>query len=421
MGQVRRRRFFILLLLIYMAAVVWFTVLNRPMSYYASKPELFWSYKEWFSGNGRIGREILGNIAMFVPFGFFLAELFPRRYRTLLVLLSAAAFSLCIELLQLVLLRGFFEWDDLVSNTGGALIGLSLMTAVERLKPEKTASTIKTIIACMFAAVCICVFLAGQLSAATKIINLPRAFCCQINEAAFEGEQLTLRGFAFRYEYPMPGLSLILRSTETGEKIRIAVVEKTAMEAVNDYFRCEYDYTDTGFTARGRADPNTEYEVLVKWPWMIALPTGIYIKGQDIHYAAEKDFAAPELSEPFVTKGVLRAYRPDAHCWVYQYEGALYWIADQGFAFEENGKTFIQYQLRTTQIEKLPEKRLKNKKYWDNIGGYFEKLELEGNYGKYRVMKRELPDAYAVTSVTTGYYKNGIWIWKSCFRPIYSL
>ena len=421
MGQVRRRRFFIILLLIYMAAVIWFTVLNRPTSYYAAKPQLFWSYKEWLSGNSRIGREILGNIAMFVPYGFFLAGLLPRGKRVPILLASAAVFSLFIEFMQLYYRRGTFEWDDLVSNTGGAMIGCLLMAAIERLKPEQSASTIKMIVGVLFAAVSVGVLLYDQADAALQKGNIPRVFCCQIDEAAFDGDQLTLRGFAFRCERPEAGCSLILRSTRTGESIKLTTVEKTARESVNNYFRCEYDYTNTGFTARGKADPDVEYEVLIKWPWMATLPTGIYIKGQDIHYAEEKDFAAPELSEPFVTEGTLRLYRPDFHCWVYQYEGALYWIADRDFAFEDDGETYIQYQLWTTQIEKLPEKRLNNNHLWDNIGGNFEKYELAGDYGPYRVMKRDIPTAYAVTSVVTGYYKNGAWIWKHYFRPIYPL
>jgi hypothetical protein len=74
----------------------------------------------------------------------------------------------------------------------------------------------------------------------------------------------------------------------------------------------------------------------------------------------------------------------------------------------------------TTQIQNLPEKRLAHHNYWDNIGGFFEDYELEGDFGDYRVMKREIPTAYSVTSIVTGYYKNGEWIWKNYFRPIYS-
>ena len=36
-------------------------------------PELFWSYAAWAQGKPGHGREILLNIALFVPLGYFLA------------------------------------------------------------------------------------------------------------------------------------------------------------------------------------------------------------------------------------------------------------------------------------------------------------------------------------------------------------
>ena len=420
MRHTQRRRIFILLFLIYMAAVVWFTLLKRTTSYYAARPELFWSYKIWLTGSGRMGLQIFANIAMFVPFGFFLAGLLPRRRRALLVPVFAALFSLSIETLQLSLLRGVFEWDDMISNTTGALLGLGLMAAVEKIRPERRASDARMLIGVLFAAASVGVFLFGQRVYSIQEGNLPRVFCCQVDAAAVEDGELTLRGFAFYYERPKAAISLLLRNPESGETIRLAAV-RTASEAVDRYFACAHDYAETGFTARGKADPGTEYELFIKLPLAAAQPTGIWIEGEEIRYAPKEGFAAPALAAPFVTDGTLRAYHPEAHCWVYQYEGALYWIADQDYAFEEDGSTYIQYQLWTTQVEKLPEKRLKKNHRWDNIGSYFERYELDGDFGPYRVMRRELPTAYAVTSVATGMTKDGAWIWKSYFRPIYRL
>ena len=137
---------------------------------------------------------------------------------------------------------------------------------------------------------------------------------------------------------------------------------------------------------------------------------------------SETEFAKPiggaDLDE-IMNNGVLRVYRPDYQCWVYQVGWSLYWIVDKDFHFEDDGSTYIQYQMWTTQIQNLPEKRLAHHNYWDNIGGYFEEHELEGDFGDYRVMKREIPTVYSVTSIVTGYYKNGEWIWKNYFRPIY--
>ena len=92
----------------------------------------------------------------------------------------------------------------------------------------------------------------------------------------------------------------------------------------------------------------------------------------------------------------------------------------QHFRSTHSGKQIRPHSQTLIQIQNLPEKRLAHQNYWDNIGGYFEDYELEGDFGDYRVMKREIPTAYSVTSIVTGYYKNGEWIWKNYFRPIYS-
>ena len=87
------------------------------------------------SGQGPV--ETLSNIAVFVPFGFFLGEWLASSNRTGswrrigLVTLAAFGLSLCIECLQLVLHVGFFEVTDLVMNTVGGVVG-ALMSAVMR-------------------------------------------------------------------------------------------------------------------------------------------------------------------------------------------------------------------------------------------------------------------------------------------------
>ena len=150
----------------------------------------------------------------------------------------------------------------------------------------------------------------------------------------------------------------------------------------------------------------------------------MYVCADGIHYSPNESFIAPEIEgapglKEIVEEGTLRVYRPDYHCWVYQVGNALYWIVDQEFNFEDDGTTYIQYQLYTTQKDKLPQKRIENGWFWDNIGGHFEDYELQGDFGEYRVMKRELPKEYSITSIVTGYYKNSEWIWKNYFRPIY--
>ena len=64
-----------------------------------------------------------GNIAMFVPLGFFLRALFPR-YRSFLRCMGTVAVIMSVvELCQLFTLRGFCEVDDVMLNVLGAAVG----------------------------------------------------------------------------------------------------------------------------------------------------------------------------------------------------------------------------------------------------------------------------------------------------------
>ena len=76
---------------------------------------------EWFGYNKL---EFSANIAMFVPIGFLITLLLPARVWWLALLISPA-FSVAIELTQLVALSSRFATvTDVVSNSLGALIGI---------------------------------------------------------------------------------------------------------------------------------------------------------------------------------------------------------------------------------------------------------------------------------------------------------
>ncbi len=411
--------------LFYLFTVLWFTVLSRSKTISVVHLDLFWSYREWFARNGRMGRQILGNIAMFIPFGFLGTALIsgkarkgtrPERKTFAVIALCALAFSGVIEGLQLALSRGTFEFDDLFSNTLGGVIGYVIFKATGRWK----WLTMITAIACT--AVCGAVLVKGGELFHFDPPGSPKNYCFQAETVENRNGDLLLTGVAFRYNHPEWTGTIVLQETETKEQI-VLETQQTARPEVNEYFLCEQDYTMSGFRATGKADPEKEYEILVRFPLSGLLNTGTYITGDRIHYVPDAEFRAPEAAgtdlEAIIRDGTLRVFRPDYHCWVYQVEQKLYWIAEEGFTFEEDGTTLIQYHLYTTQKDKLPEKRLKYHNYWDNISGHFEKYELKGDFGPYRVSCRKIPDEYSITSIMTGYYKNGKWIWGEYFRPIY--
>ncbi len=86
--------------------------------------------------------EMLANVAVFVPFGFFLSEFLSttRRYSARRqigrVALAAFVLSLCIESLQLIFRLGVFEITDLVLNTLGGFVGALMSVGVRKVVGE---------------------------------------------------------------------------------------------------------------------------------------------------------------------------------------------------------------------------------------------------------------------------------------------
>lgn len=123
---------------LYYYMVLLSTVFTRPK--YAKRNyelELFWSYKKAFAGDRGLALEIVLNIILFMPLGFLIAyvmssaeaKLGRRKYRRIVMpslILLGAICSAIIEVLQLLLCRGLFEWDDIWDNTLGFAIGVWL-------------------------------------------------------------------------------------------------------------------------------------------------------------------------------------------------------------------------------------------------------------------------------------------------------
>ena len=95
---------------------------------------LFASYREaWAEFAARDWRNLILNILMFVPFGFLLPmgirkmRVFWRTY------LCGFIVTLGIEVIQLASGKGIFEWDDILNNTVGTMIGYGIFAIVYAL------------------------------------------------------------------------------------------------------------------------------------------------------------------------------------------------------------------------------------------------------------------------------------------------
>ena len=120
-------------LLTFLAIVFASTVFTRTPGTRQYQLELFWSWKE-ILGIGKCGRlgstidggllqENLLNILLLLPAGILLPGVFNREMKWWQGLLFGVMISSAIELCQLVLCRGLFEFDDIIHNSLGCMLG----------------------------------------------------------------------------------------------------------------------------------------------------------------------------------------------------------------------------------------------------------------------------------------------------------
>lgn len=108
------------LLVAYLYIVFGITILSRSESgTRGASFELFRTFRNTFSAR----KQIYENVLMFVPYAvllYGLAKLFRRWW---IALLMGAGSSLLIEVTQWVTRTGYFEVDDILTNTVGMTIG----------------------------------------------------------------------------------------------------------------------------------------------------------------------------------------------------------------------------------------------------------------------------------------------------------
>jgi len=89
-------------------------------------------------------REVIGNVALFVPFGLFLPAAARTCRRTWVTLSAAAGLSVLIEIVQGLLPSHATDVDDVILNTTGAALGFLAFSLVawmvkRRMAPEERA------------------------------------------------------------------------------------------------------------------------------------------------------------------------------------------------------------------------------------------------------------------------------------------
>lgn len=127
---VARQAAYIFLLVLYLYIVIGITILSRSESgTWGASFEVFRTFRNTFYAR----KQIYENIIMFVPYAMLLYGL-AERFRSLWrMLLIGAGSSLLIEVTQWLTRTGYFEVDDILTNTIGMLLGYLVCLLIEKL------------------------------------------------------------------------------------------------------------------------------------------------------------------------------------------------------------------------------------------------------------------------------------------------
>lgn len=104
----------------YFAVIVLITLLSRESG--GSKVVDLELFSTW-GINKRNNALVIENVLLFIPYGFLSCAAFRGMRHILSCTAFGAATSVGVECLQLVTGRGFFQLDDILTNTIGAMLG----------------------------------------------------------------------------------------------------------------------------------------------------------------------------------------------------------------------------------------------------------------------------------------------------------
>ncbi len=124
----------------YFYFVLVITILGRPSTgVMQAHLVLLWSWYHVIFGGSRwyYLNETLLNVLLFIPIGFLAGGIW--RIKAWRGFLYGLGLSLVIELIQLVSCRGKFEWDDMLHNAVGFLLGVVIVNAIRK----KNVSTVR--------------------------------------------------------------------------------------------------------------------------------------------------------------------------------------------------------------------------------------------------------------------------------------
>ena len=252
---------------------------------------------------------------------------------------------------------------------------------------------------------------------------------------------LQLSGWAMRLDSVTKRVHLVLR--EVGGKEEFVLETKlSARKDVEEYFKQDSDFGRIGFNAeieKKELKADTCYEIIVYLmyetmqeneeglPILVDLEKkiagGMYLYNGELVRYNPLTLELPKFEDTFmrevVDKGELYFYGAEEDAWIYEYQGTMYWIAGEKFAFNEAGRTYIPGHVYTTEFDKIPERMKDIRRFGYDFIFEEREMTLDKNDQSYRVAFRMLQGDCIITWMRTGLYdpESSEWIWQ-VFIPI---
>lgn len=130
-------------------AIEYFLLILSNVVFYRKTAEVrkmnlrpFWTYNEIALGDNALKYEIILNVVLFIPLGLFGGIIFRLSGWKKVFVLGCIA-SCVVEMMQLVMMRGFCEIDDVIHNTLGTIIGFVFYSILEILYRQYKKMVIK--------------------------------------------------------------------------------------------------------------------------------------------------------------------------------------------------------------------------------------------------------------------------------------
>lgn len=329
-------------------------------------------------------KQIILNVALFIPLGYFLSGLYvSSRLPHLWTLLSALLVSASIELLQFFTYRGMLDVDDLISNLCGAAVGLLIFSLLSKVDKRRWAAWT------MLAAGLIgCIMVAVPAAKSNISMRITEQFWFSVSSLTVD-DKVNIEGECFLYDRATPDYTIFVGGAPA------------TMAVDGRQFKAEVPSLDH------------KAEVEIQFRGRPVMPTGIWIKptasSAEVEYVAGDEPLISELPEG----AVLKAYSSDFDTFVYQDSERILWLI--GTEIDKN--TEVIYHIHTDESEKLPENRVQ---YGFDNRGFRAGAERRDNelesVEHYRVFEREIPSEYNVTAVVVGFNTDGTITWTDSFR-----